>query len=67
MDKSYSNNLLGRDLIEKLIFFPGVKNLNLKKFDDIVKNYKINNSNPIKNLAGELYSKLDHTPFFSEG
>ena len=64
MDKSCSNNLLGRYLIEKLNFFPGVKNVNLKKFNDILKYNKINNSNTIKNFAAELYSKSDHSPSF---
>ena len=49
VDKSYYNNLLERDLIEKLNLFPGLKNVNLIKFED-VKNYKIDHSNPIKNF-----------------
>ena len=67
MDKSCSNNLLGRDLIEKLNLFPRVKYVNLKKFDDIVKNYEIDNSNPIKNFAAEIYPKPKYSVFFSEG
>ena len=66
MDKSYYNNLLERDLIEKLNLFSGVKNINLKKLDDIVKSYKIDNSNPIKKFATVL-SKTRPFPFFSEG
>ena len=62
VDKSYPNNLLGRDLIEKLNLFPGVKNVNIKKFEDVVNNYKIDNSSPIKNL-----SKTRPFSFFSEG
>ena len=56
VDKSCPNNLLGRDLIEKLNLFPGVKNVKLNKFEDVVNNYKIDNSRPIKNFEAELYS-----------
>ena len=66
VDKSYPNNLLGRDLIEKLNLFPGVKNVNLNKFEDVVNNYKIDNSRPIKNFEAELYPKPDHFPSFQK-
>ena len=65
LDKSCSNNLLGRDLIEKLNLFPGVKNVKLKKFEDVVKNYKIDNFNP-KKIAAELYPKPDYSPSFQK-
>ena len=65
VEKSCSNNLLGKDLIEKLNLFPGVKNVKLKKFEDVVKNYKIDNFNP-KKIAAELYPKPDYSPSFQK-
>ena len=64
VDKSYPNNLLGRDLIEKLNLFPAVKNVKLNKFEDVVNNYKIGNSRPIKIFEAELYPKPDHFHLF---
>ena len=66
MNKFCSNNLLGRDLIEKLNLFPGINNLKTKSFEDIVKNYKIDNSKLIQNFVAELYQKPEHSPSFQK-
>ena len=56
--------LLGRDLIEKLNLFPGIKNSMLNSFKNIVENYKIDNFKPIKNTVAKLYPKPEHSPSF---
>ena len=66
VDRACSNNLLGRDLIEKLNLIPGIKNLNFTNVDNIVEGYKIDNTKPIKNFVAELYPRPNHSPSFQK-